>query len=585
MKKNNYNAHRLRSYAIVFGLLILSFGAVFGGLLFRNKLNPDYPLVFTDANNKLMFITKSNNSKNDIAAITDANIVYANNDTRYLLYTNNNSLYLLDTTVEGIGTKIASSISSYGFSKDDKYVYYVDNEKNLFIYDRYKEENIKIASNVSQVEIILGSHIIYSENGKLIYYDLDSKNDDKSVLIANSYETVELNNKLILYSVLSSGYKDYYVYDIDQNEAKKVLNKVAKLYVAENNYTRFLYAIPSETNKDISNALSDTYVSYDKSFTKYTEQDVQNKKITRAAYEENQKEAKLVDFRNQVREYAKNYGKIGYDLYYQNNANKSLVASNITKLYYHDIKTHTYSYTAATFDNNVIDLKAYESLNIEDVKKDIEAAKLESMYYKSGLNGSASMAYKNITDSAQVYLRGNSEYYLLVKDQDYYNLYYSKINNRSLKLVGEIDTNLLTNKLNGNYIDGFLYSNYINNRYYLNMVSEGRVRTLVEDVNPEYIAVSEGKDSIYYLKQTGDNSNDLNIYNGIRTSKVATDVYSFMYINDDLIYVTKNYDAITKTSDLYRLEGSNRLTLIYKDIVDWYSPLKDDEKTEEEETL
>lgn len=585
MKKNNFNAHRLRSYTIVFGLLILSFGAVFGGLLFRNKLNPDYPLVFTDANNKLMFITKSNNSKNDIAAISDANIVYANNDTRYLLYTNNNSLYLLDTTIEGIGKKIASSISSYGFSKDDKYVYYVDNQKDFFIYDRYKEENIKIASNVKNVEIILGDNIIYSENGKLIYYDLSTKSDEKSVLIANSYDSVELNNKLILYSVIDGETKDYFVYDIDKNEAEQVLKGVAKLYASENNYTRFLYAKPSENNKDITSALSDTYVSYDKSFTRYSESDVTNKKITRTTYEENQKEAKLVDFRNQVREYAKSYGKVGYDLHYLNNKNDTLIASNIKKLYYFDTRTHTYSYTAITFDNNVIDLKKYENLDIEEVKQDIESAKLYSMYFKSGINNSASMAYKNITDSAQVYLRGNSEYYLLVKDQDYYNLYYSKINNRSLKLVGEIDTNLLTNKLNGNYIDGFLYSNYINNRYYLNMVSEGRVRTLVEDVNPEYIAVSEGKDSIYYLKQTGENSNDLNIYNGIRTSKVASDVYSFMYINDDLIYVTKNYDAITKTSDLYRLEGSNRLTLIYKDIVDWYSPLKDDEKTEEEETL
>ena len=37
--------------------------------------------------------------------------------------------------------------------------------------------------------------------------------------------------------------------------------------------------------------------------------------------------------------------------------------------------------------------------------------------------------------------------------------------------------------------------------------------------------------------------------------------------------MTKNYDALTKTSDLYRLTNSH-LTLIYKNIADWYSPLK-----------
>ena len=86
MKNKNFNPYRLRSYTIVFGLLILSFTMVFGSLLFISKLHPDFPLVFSDANNRLMVITKSNNSKNDIALINNANISYANNDTRYLLY-------------------------------------------------------------------------------------------------------------------------------------------------------------------------------------------------------------------------------------------------------------------------------------------------------------------------------------------------------------------------------------------------------------------------------------------------------------------------------------------------------------------
>ena len=113
---------------------------------------------------------------------------------------------------------------------------------------------------------------------------------------------------------------------------------------------------------------------------------------------------------------------------------------------------------------------------------------------------------------------------------------------------------------------------------------EGKNKVLAEDVNPKYLAVSEGKDSIYYLKVTGDNICDLNLYNGIRTSKLADNVYSFMYINNDLIYVTKDYKTLSNTSDLYRLDG-NHLTFIYKDIADWYSPLKDDieeEQTEED---
>ena len=202
------------------------------------------------------------------------------------------------------------------------------------------------------------------------------------------------------------------------------------------------------------------------------------------------------------------------------------------------------------------------------------------MFFKSGNN--TSMAYKNITSDAKVYIRSNNEYYLLVKNDIYYNLYYSKINNRNIKLVGEIDTNLLLPKLTTEYQDGYLYVNNINDHKYLNLVTDGRVKTLVEDINPEYYIISEGKDTIYYLKTTGDYINDLNIYNGIRTSTIANNIYSFMYINNDLIYVTKNFDSNTKTSDLYRLDG-NKLTLIYKDIADWYSPLKSEEEELEDE--
>ena len=151
-------------------------------------------------------------------------------------------------------------------------------------------------------------------------------------------------------------------------------------------------------------------------------------------------------------------------------------------------------------------------------------------------------------------------------------------------MVGEIDHNLISSRFAEDYSDGCLYFTSNDNKYSLNVVNEGKVKVLAEDVNSKYLAVSEGKDSIYYLKVTGDNICDLNLYNGIRTSKLTDNVYSFMYINNDLIYVTKDYNASTNTSDLYRLDG-NRLTFIYKDIADWYSPIKDDiedEQTEED---
>ncbi len=572
MKNKNFKPYRLRSYIIVFGLLILSFALVFGSLFFRSKLHPDFPLVFSDANNRLMVITKSNNSKNDIALINNANISYANNDTRYLLYTNNNSLYLLDTTATGVGTKITQNPKDYGFSKDDKLIYFIDNNNDLFIYDRNDSKTVKIASYVKKVEVIDNNHMIYNQNDYLVYQEIDST----PALISNTYSTVELNKeyKLILYSILKDDVKDYYIYDIASNTSSKVLENVVKLYDKDSSYNKFIYTTKAKNVKDFSNALLDEHKTSDKNFVSYSYEDYTSRKINKETYENNQKEEKNIDFRNQIRNLVKESGNVGYDLYYKNNNSSTLIENNINELYYYNIKTLAFSYTSYSYDNNTLNIDDYT--DIETFKNDFDNARLNSMYYKYNTN-KASQTYKNITSKAKIYIRNNNEYYLLVENQDYYDLYYSKITNRTAKLVGEIDSNLLTNKLIEDYAGGYLFANYINNRYYLNQVSEGRTRTLVEDVNPDYVVVSENKESIYYLKLTGDYTNDLVIYNGFRHSTQASDIYSLMYINNDLIYVTKNYDAITKTSDLYRLDGT-KLTLIYKDIADWYSPLKEIEE-------
>ena len=572
MKNKNFNPYRLRSYIIVFGLLTLSFTLVFGSLLFRSKLHPDFPLVFSDANNRLMVITKSNNSKNDIALINNANISYANNDTRYLLYTNNNSLYLLDTTATGVGTKITQSPVDYGFSKDDKLIYFIDSKNDLYIYDRNDSKTIKIASNIKKVEVIDNNHMIYNQNDNLVYQEINST----PVLVSDTYDTVELNkdDKLILYSMLNEDVKDYYIYDISSNTSTKVLENVIKLYDKDNTYNKFIYTTKTKHTKDLSNALLDEHKSSDKNFTAYSYEDYTSKKISKETYEKNQQEEKQIDFRNQVRSLVKEAGNVGSDLYYKNNGATTLIESNINELYYYNMRNLIFSYTSTSYDNNVLNIDDYD--DIEKFKNDFDNAKLNSMYFKYNTN-SASQTYKNITSKAKIYIRNNSEYYLLVENQEYYDLYYSKITNRTAKLVGEIDTNLINNKLIVDYSGGYLFANYINNRYYLNLVSEGRTRTLVEDVNPNYVVVSENKESIYYLKSTGDYKNDLAIYNGFRHSTQASDIYSLMYINSDLIYVTKNFDAVTKTSDLYRLDGT-KLTLIYKDIADWYSPLQEKEE-------
>ena len=565
----NYRPNKKRAFIQIFGLLGLSFLMVFGGLIFRNIIHHDYPLVFVDSNNKLMYITKSDNNKNDIASIENANIVYANNDTKSLLYTNNGVLYLLDTTIGGIGTKVAENPLKYGFSKDDKYVYYLDANSALYLYKMDNSDIIKIADNVSKVETINDVDVVFNQQEKLVYYNLSN---NESNVISDSYKTIELNsdNKIILYSILNNNLKDYYTYNIITKENVLVLSQIDKLYDKDTSYTKFIYTKPSTTAKNIDSAIKDDKASADKQFVEYTYDDYTSHKITKSQYDANQKEKKSVELRNQIRDYIAKYLVMGDSLYYQSGSTVTLVQSNINKIYYYDIKNQRYSYTTNYWENNAIDIDSYS--DIEAFYSDFESKKLNSLYFKVSTN-TESIAYKNITTTAKVIIRNSDEYYLIVGDGDYYDLYFSKITNKQIKPVGEIDTNLLTYKIKVDYIDGYLYCNYINGHYYLNSVQDGKVKTVAEDVNPEYVDVSEGKDSVYFIKTTGDNIGDLMLYNGIRTSKITDGIYSLLYINNDLMYVTKNYDAITKTSDLYRLANSH-LTLIYKNIADWYSPLK-----------
>jgi hypothetical protein len=575
----NYHPNKKRAFIMVFGMFFGTVLLVYAGLINRNIVHQDYPLVFVDSNNKLMYITKSNNNKNDLASIENANIVYANNDTKYLLYTNNNALYLLDTTVGGIGTKICDNTSLYGFSKDDKYIYYIDANSGLNLYDWQNNINNYVTSNVAKVELIKANVVLYVQDNKLFYYNLS---DQETKLITDSFDHAEINddNYLILYSVVNNNLYDYYIYNTNTFENTKVLSLVSKVYAKDSNYTKFIYTKPSTSAKDFGAGIKDDNANTDKLFVAYTYEDYTSNKISKATYETNKEAAKKVNLRNQIRDYLKNYSVFGEDIYYQNNNNNTLIASNINKLFYYDIKNQRYSYTTYFFENNSIDIGSYDDMDA--FTTDLENKKLNSLYYKVSTN-EGSMAYKNITTDSKVIIRNGDEYYLLVKDNDYYNLYYSKIANKALKMVGEVDTNLLTFKLKLDYVNGYLYCNYINGHYYLNQIADGKVKTIAEDVNPDYVTVAEGKDAIYYLKSTTDNDGALMLYNGIRTSKLADELHSFIYFNNDLIYVTKNYDTITKTSDLYRY-NNNHLTLIYKDIADWYNPLtiKEQETTEEE---
>ncbi len=559
--ENNHIVQNTKSYFVVFGILALSICLLIVGSLFRNNITPDYPLVFIDANNKLMVITKNENNKNDITSIEDANIVYANEDIRYILYTNNTSLYLLDTTSGGEGTLLSKNVKSYGFSSDDNAIYYIEEDNSLYVYLRKSKSSYLVDSNVSECIDVISNYVIYGKDNSLLIKDYINISLDT---ISSSYSEVYINEDYdsILYSTDNSDYKNYYIYDIDTTSNNKVLSNVYKLLSYDEDFTKYIYTSKNDDTINIYNDLNDTLLDSDRKFVVYSDEDVEAGIISEEEKKKNEEESILVSERNKMREYAKNYDNSGYNLYYQYKETKTILATGILAVYVDDYEDKRVVYTKINWNKN-IDIKDYKTL--EEFKVALEENKTKGLYYQVSTD-TPSLITNDIKDNIElVYKERDGVYY--IEDN---NLYYSEVSGRRALPSLLVDSNLITTKLNKVLDLGIVYLTSDNNS--LKYVSHGKYKLVNQNVYEEFIEVSESEDAIYYVRNYENHSGTLMLFNGIRNSKLSDNVSSFIYINDELIYVTKDYDPETETSDLYRLNG-NKFTFIYKGILEWFSPV------------
>ena len=550
-----------KSYFIVFGILFLSICLLVVGSLFRNNITPDYPLVFIDANNKLMVITKTGSSKNDITNIEDANIVYANEDIRYILYTNNTSLYLLDTTSGGEGTLLSKNAKDYGFSSDDEAIYYIEEDNSLYVYIRKNKTSYLIDNNVKKTIDVIDNYVIYGKEDSLLIKDYLNLSVDT---IASSYGDVYISEDYdyILYSTDNSDYKDYYLYNIATTSNNKILNRVYELLNYNTDFSEFIYTSKNDDSLNIYEELKDSLVDSDRKFVVYSDSDVENGTITEEQKTQNEEESILVSERNRMREYARNYHNSGYNLYYQLKETKTLLASGVIDVYVDDYEDKRVVYTKNTW-NNILDLKDYNTF--DDFKNALETNKTKGLYYQVNTD-TPSLVKDNIGDNIELIYKENDGIYYIENT----NLYYSQVFGHKASTSTLVDSNLITTKLDKVLDLGVVYLTSDNNS--LKYVSKGRSRLINQDVYREFIEVSESEDAIYYLRNYANHSGTLMLFNGIRNSKLSDNVSSFIYINDELMYATKDYDEETKTSDLYRING-NKFTFIYKGILEWFSPV------------
>ncbi len=563
--KTNHIVKSTKSYLIVFSIMFLSIFLLLIGSLFRTNVTPDYPIVFRGADNHLRVITR-NNDVNNITDIEETDIVYANDDIRYILYTDANNLYLVDTTSTNDKKILTNRASSYGFSSDDKYVYYIENNKDLYIYNRRNSSSYLVDSNVTKLLDVSLNYVIYEKDNSLLVKDIDNQTIDT---VAKSYEEIILSKdgKKMLYSVLNTDESlSYYLYNFTNFNNERVLSNIEKLLTYNPNFTKFMYLTKTTDTINIYNNIKDSLASSDK---KYVAEET-DESLTKEEKEAQKETKKLIAERNKMRDYAKNYTVSAYDVYYQNNQTKTLLASSVNKIYTSDLNERLLIYTKMNW-NQSFDLANYTSL--EDFKNDIEKTKETGLYFQ--IDTDSSLIKEAVNDTIEVeYLKGDGVYF---KEDN--TLYFSKVSNRKAGTYKKIDENLVLSIKKQTSAMGLVYLIKENDTNTLKIASNGKSSTISTNVYDKYITISETENSLYYLKDYDNNMGKLVIYNGIINSKIADDVNSFIYINDDLMYATKNYDEETKTQDLYRINGS-KLTLVYKGVSKWYNPLeKDSEDT------
>ena len=567
--ESNHIVKSTKSYLIVFSILFLSILLLLVGSLFRTNITPDYPIVFKGADNRLMVITR-NNDVNDITNIEETDIVYANSDVRYILYTDKNTLYLLDTTSTNNKKILTNNANSYGFSSDDKYVYYIENSKDLHLYNRKTASDTLIDTDVTKFLDISLNYAIYEKDNCLIVKDTETGSSD---IAAKSYEEIILSKdgKKMLYSNLNTDESlNYYLYNFVDSSNERILTDIEELLSYNADFTKFIYTTKTTDTINIYNNIKDSKASSDKKFVA-----LDKDSVTKEEYEANQKLEAEINLRNEMRDYAKNYTVSAYDVYYQNNQTKTLLASSVNKVYINDITDRKLIYTKMNWNSN-FDLASYTSL--EEFKKDIEANKENGLYYKV-IDTEASLVKENVNETLVVELLSGDGIYFSEDN----NLYYSKVTNKkagAYKLVAE---NLINPIKDMTSDVGLIYLVKENDTNTLKYISGGKSSIISTNVYPEYITISETENAIYYLKNYENNQGKLMLYNGIINSKIADGVNSFIYINDDLMYATKNFDEKSSTCDLYRLNGS-KLTLVYKGVSKWYNPIAK-ESTNDEEAL
>lgn len=451
-----------------------------------------------------------------------------------------------------------------GGSKDIDYaVVYTDSDDNLYLLgagQKKSDKAIKLSGDGGVSSVLYANtsnrYVLFEKNDALYIYDSKSKDETTKIVSDVSNYTFTENDKYVvaldtdknLYSYNFKGDKEKI--DSDVTDAVGLTNEKI-VYVKDGS----LYVKSLNTKKDDREKIADDYksatLSEDGKSVAYIDTDNDLSVYTVSSKKSN-KIASDVTSKYCDESCKKLYYVVTDDeektLYYYNGKDSEKIASDISSVLKTDVDRNMVVYSVADGGSSSSD---------DDEDDDDEAKSLTyTLYFKKGTKD----AYKiedDLDGINKVYLYEGKDLYYITSDKE---LKYGKVSGAKVNSVKTIAEDLASSYFD-DYKGGYAFvadaDDDGNGDLYV--VKSGKTKKIDSDVNYSYTVVNNDGTKIYYMKDYK-KSGDLYL-NG---KKIDSDVYSFNYVKDGLVYYLKDYSSSKNKGDLYIYTGKS--TKIAEDI-------------------
>jgi hypothetical protein len=445
----------------IIGILVIFIVLFLLTKLFSKPGTPDYPVIYNDSDGDIYLTTTKVNSKEESIKLATgqsvSKVTYANTTNRYVLFQKDEALYIYDAKKKGETEKIIDDIagSNYYFTKDDKYVIALDEEKNIRIYNFKKTE--KIESNVTSIVDYSNDKILFEKDNTLYIRSIKPSKDDKKKITDDYNQNIKFSKdgKNVIYLDTES---NLYIYNVKKDKKERISENVSSYYCDEKSCDKMYYI------------------------------QMGNEKV----------------------------------------------------LYYYDSKDDT------KVETGIYSLLAYDVEKQQIVFSKLENKKYE-LYYKKGTKKTDKVD-GNLDNIRFVKLFNNKDIYYVTGDN---KAKYARVNGARVT-----DKENLAEKVSGyiyEYNKGFAFVADVSDSYSgkLYVAKNGKAKVVDEEVNSGSIVVNTDGNRIYYIKDSN-TSGDLYYTNGNKNKRIETDVHTFEYVKDNLIYIIKDYSSSKSRGDLYR---------------------------------